>query len=214
MVKCKSFGSYLRIFLIICLLALSVLQSILALMKHLEGKTTYHITLQVRTFLTNILIEYKNSICVYQEVSKVQYPSVSVCKKYTFDNYIDHMFKSDSELTLDEVIDNARNNSWDIERLFYFFTHPGMLGLSFPCTTILGGTSPGKPCIFPIRLDDEVTYTECYLLETPSPACITKVDDKGYGSAYEHSFGYCHQNCSGERIEPGSNYNLAKGGFI
>ena len=56
MVNCKSAGSYLRIFLILCLLAVSVLQSILALMKHLERKTTYHTALQVMTFPQNIIL--------------------------------------------------------------------------------------------------------------------------------------------------------------
>ena len=110
-------------------------------------------------------------------------------------------------------MNSARNNSWDVERLFYFFTHPGMLDLTFPCTTILGGTSPGQPCIFPIRLFDEVAHTNCYILGTPYPACITKVDYQGSGSSYEHSFGYCSQNCSGETLLPDSPYNLAKGGF-
>ena len=136
-----------------------------------------------------------------------------MCKKYTFDYYIDYMFKNDSQLPLAEVIKTARNYSWDVERLFHFFTHPGMLDLTFPCTTMLGGTSPGKPCIFPITLEGEA-MTDCYLLGTPSPVCITKVDDDGSGSRYEHSFGYCHPNCSGERLEPDSPYNLAKGGLI
>ena len=144
-------------------------------------------------------------------MSDVQYPSVTVCKKYTFDYYIDEIFKNDSELTLAEVIKTARNHSWDVERLFYFFTHPGMLGLTFPCTTILGGTSPGKPCIFPLKYDG-VTYTECYLLSTPSLACVTKIDSNGSGDSYEDSFGYCHRNCSGEILQPDSPYNLAKGG--
>ena len=38
---------------------------------------------------------------------------------------------------------------WD---QFYFFTQPGVKNLTFPCTTLLGmgGTTPGKPCVFPI----------------------------------------------------------------
>ena len=146
-------------------------------------------------------------------MSEVQYPSVSVCKKYTFDDYIDNIFNNDSNLTLAEVIETARTNSWDVERLFYFLTHPGMLGLTFPCTTVLGGTSPGKPCIFPIKYGED-TWTECYLLSTPYPACVTKIDINGSGDNYDDSFGYCHQNCSGESLEPDSPYNLAKGGFI
>ena len=63
------------------------------------------------------------------------YPSVTVCKKYTFNNYIDHIF-ADGSLTLQDIIERVGEESLDIEELFYFFSHPGMLNLTFPCTTL------------------------------------------------------------------------------
>ena len=49
MVNWKSLGRYLRIILILCLLAVFLLQSILALLKHLERRTSNHSALKVRT---------------------------------------------------------------------------------------------------------------------------------------------------------------------
>ena len=78
------------------------------------------------------------------------YPSVSVCKKYTFDIYLDNLFE-DGTANLTVVKELVIENSWNVEEVFYFLTHPTMLGLTFPCTTRLDGTDPGKPCMFPVR---------------------------------------------------------------
>ena len=51
------------------------------------------------------------------------YPSVTVCKKYTFDHYIDYIFGNKS-LTMAEVVQTADSESWDVQELFYFFTQP------------------------------------------------------------------------------------------
>ena len=63
--------------------------------------------------------------------------------------------------------------------MFYFFSHPGMLGLTFPCTTGLGGTDPGKPCTFSEESNydynsDVSVLDHCYTMETPTPACYTR----------------------------------------
>ena len=76
------------------------------------------------------------------------YPSVSVCKKYTFDKNLNYLFDKDS-VNLTEVKELVIENSWNIEEVFYFMSHPSMLGMTFPCTTMLDGTDPGKPCVFP-----------------------------------------------------------------
>ena len=49
-----------------------------------------------------------------QERSTLIYPSVTVCKKYTFDHYIDDIFLNES-LSLEEVVETAKNLSWDVE---------------------------------------------------------------------------------------------------
>ena len=59
-------------------------------------------------------------------MSSLLYPSVTVCKKYTFDRYIDDIFYNES-LTLAEVAQTANDKSWDVEELFYFFTQPNKL---------------------------------------------------------------------------------------
>ena len=80
------------------------------------------------------------------------YPSVSVCKKYTFEKNLNYLFDKDS-VNLTEVKELVIENSWNVEEVFYFLTHPSMLGMTFPCTTRLDGTDPGKPCMFPVRND-------------------------------------------------------------
>ena len=39
---------------------------------------------------------------------------MTVCKKYTFDHYIDDIFLNES-LSLEEVVETAKNLSWDVE---------------------------------------------------------------------------------------------------
>ena len=73
--------------------------------------------------------------------------------------------------------------------MFYFFSHPGMLGLTFPCTTGLGGTDPGKPCTFSEESNcdynsDVSVLDHCYTMETPTPACYTRArTDQGCGDS-------------------------------
>ena len=50
------------------------------------------------------------------EEETVLYPSVSVCKKYTFDYYLDNLFDEDS-INLTEVKKLVIENSWNIEVL-------------------------------------------------------------------------------------------------
>ena len=143
-----------------------------------------------------------------QEVGRFLYPSVSVCKKYTFNNYIDHIF-ADGDLELKDVIEKVGLESLDIEELFFFFSHPGMLNLTFPCTTILGGNSPGRPCIFPTTWENN-THHSCFDMRTPDPGCFTRVGQGNIvGPEEARHFGYCAE-CSGEKIGPDSPYNLAQ----
>ena len=83
------------------------------------------------------------------------YPSVSICKQYAFD--IDGEVKTleFGNETINNVIEMVLNNSWNLDEQFFFFTHPGILNLTFPCTTTLGSTFPGKPCVFPIIEGDD-----------------------------------------------------------
>ena len=121
------------------------------------------------------------------------YPSISICKKYAFDN--NHInFFDNKKKTIDNAVRWIQRYSWDLEWVVYFFTQPGVLNKTFPCTTTLGGMTPGRPCVFPILWGSELKYS-CFLMNTPRPACLTKIklNDNNYDL-----FGYCNQNCSGE----------------
>ena len=100
-----SFIVVARYIIIAFLLGLFLHQSYTALAKFQESKTSYHISLK--------------------EVEKILYPSVSVCKKYTFQKYIDNIFGNES-LSLQDIIETANRESWDIQELFHFFSHPGI----------------------------------------------------------------------------------------
>ena len=54
------------------------------------------------------------------------YPSVTVCKKYTFEKYIDDIFGNKS-LSLADVVRTADSQSWDVQELFYFFSQPNKI---------------------------------------------------------------------------------------
>ena len=101
-----------------------------------------------------------------------------------------------------------------------------MLRLTFPCTTN-GGNDPGKPCMFPYKDyynydDDSYDYVEEYLqyacvkMQTTSPACYTRLTANQ--TIYKENdvqefWGYCPENCNGEKANPESKYNLANNEF-
>ena len=185
--KLKTFLYFGTVGLIISFLTLTYL----SMMKFMRRDTSYHVS--------------------YKDQKNIMYPSVSICKKYAFD-YATLNFKNKS---IGEIIDMVLNNSWSIDDQFYFFTHPGVMNLTFPCTTSLGGISPGKPCVFPfinLALSDDI-YDTCQTeaLETTQPACLTKVgEDNEYDYRMEENWGYCPENCDGEVPGPTSPWNLAK----
>ena len=135
------------------------------------------------------------------------YPSVSVCKKYAFDqDSLDFDYYQDEGVNT--FIEWLNYYSISMEKQFYFFTLPGVNNLTFPCTTTLGGMTPGRPCVFPIYWDG-YRQDKCFRMQTPNPACVTKLT-KTYEDGYNaDDFGYCPSNCSGELIGPESPYNLA-----
>ena len=104
--------------------------------------------------------------------------------------------------------------SYDVERTFYFFTHPGIMNRTFPCTTQLGGRTPARPCIFPVKYQNGASYDKCFLMDTPNPACLTKLIGNSTQDEEQPNydmFGYCHPSCAGEMPGPESPHNLARG---
>ena len=71
------------------------------------------------------------------------YPSISICKKYAFDNANLNFFDYDY-MDIDKAVEWIAHYSWSLEDTVYFFTHPGVLNKTFPCTTTLGGGASNK----------------------------------------------------------------------
>ena len=124
------------------------------------------------------------------------------------------------------VIEIVRDHFWTLEEEIFFFTQPGVMNLTFPCTTSLGGLSPGKPCVFPVTWvyfppgSGNDTFDGCisaYDMGSSDPGCFTRV----YGDNIvdsndqtDNSWGYCPDTCHGEQPTPSSPYNLALSKFI
>ena len=134
------------------------------------------------------------------------YPSISICKKYSFDlTYLN--FADYEQEDVSTFVWWLNESTVGIEDQFYFFTLPGVKNLTFPCTTTPGGMTPGRPCVFPIYWDGLRRET-CWKMETPGPACVTKTERGGHVYNLDN-FGYCHANCLGEMPGPSSPFNLA-----
>ena len=88
---------------------------------------------------------------IVKTVDKVQYPSISVCPKFTFKEATATTELLSNNMSLDEKKSLALEKSWKKGEVFHFVSHPGIRGLNFPCVTLNDGTDPGKPCHFPIR---------------------------------------------------------------
>ena len=189
--------------------ALFVNQSYDAFRKFTMGNTGHHT--DVRVIVNRYLKHRKPFKCVFKEKVTGMYPSISVCKKWAFDlATLD--FEGYSNETVSTFIGWLNEYSVRMEDQFYFFTLPGLKNLTFPCTTTLGGMTPGRPCAFPIYWFGKFK-DKCFYMGTQSPACLTKRPTGGNISDYfDHSqdyFGYCQANCSGEMPGPNSPYNLA-----
>ena len=111
---------------IIITLSLFICQCLMSFLQYMGGKTDF------------------NEATVDGE--DILYPSISVCKKYTFDKQTTEQLINDKTISLEVKKNVAMNKTWSRDRLFYFMSHPTMMNLSFPCTTNDDGTDPGKPC--------------------------------------------------------------------
>ena len=98
------------------------------------------------------------------------------------------------------------HHTWGRPELFYFMTHAKMSDRNFPCTTLDGGTDPGKPCSFPYNYYENMTSTQC-----GQDYCFTRTHDNlsVYYEGQSDFWSYCDPRCRGERPGPESYYNLA-----
>ena len=168
------------------------------------------------------------------------YPSISICKKYSFEKelFSKRRFPGTSDYDISgyvkSVIQNFSKYSLALDDQVYFFTHPGVMNLTFPCTTTRGGISPGKPCIFPVTWilwpeapvpegTTTIEVTGCRNLDLESGsdeiwdrACYTKVFDNNTvdsNTGTDYFWGNCPKKCKNEVSSPSSPYNLAKGKY-
>ena len=182
--------------LFLILFSLFIWQCSISIIKFLSKKTSFYTTIK--------------------STDTIVYPSVSVCKKFTYEKYLDDLFSNESTTSIVELKKVVVENSWDLEEVFYFLTHPQVYdGLTFPCTTKLDGTDPGKPCMFPFKPDYEPSqeYNKCFTLETSSDICYTRLRENmtSYRSQEARGYwGYCPEKCKGEKAVPNSKYNMAK----
>ena len=106
----------------------------------------------------------------------------------------------------DLLMQYLHQNTWSRHKLFYFMTHAKMSDRSFPCTTLEGGTDPGKPCSFPYVYYENQTSSECDL-----DYCFTRTHQNlsVYYEGESDFWSYCSPRCRGERPSPESEYNMA-----
>ena len=116
----------------------------------------------------------------------------------------------------------VKNYFWPVEEEIFFFTQPGVMNLTFPCTTTMGAITPGRPCVFPVTwiywsgYGGNDTFTGCispYDMGTSKPGCFTKVYENNTvnsNNGTDKAWGYCPDTCKGESPSPSSPYNLAK----
>ena len=178
------------------------------------------------------------------------YPSISICKKYSFEY---EMFNEDDfegvndtddvSSRVESMIKNFSYYSLDLDDQVYFFSQPGVMNMTYPCTTTLAGTSPGRPCIFPVRWKftlpakyalyygyDYINVTNCKPWDADVAAYLGRTfkhlgGGRCYTKAYENNtvdsntgsdafWGVCPPSCKGEVLSPSSPYNLAKQKYV
>ena len=107
-------------------------------------------------FISQSVIKVLNGDIMYttnlKDESYIQYPSISVCTKYTSREKVSqteaHLYSNKS---LNENKKLISKSIWNKSEVFYFVNHPDMLGMRFPCVTMDDGDDPGMPCTFPFR---------------------------------------------------------------
>ena len=61
-----------------------------------------------------------------------------MCKRYSFDIDNDVKTLRFENKSMEDIVEMVLYNSWNIDDQFHFFTQPGVMNLTFPCTTTLG----------------------------------------------------------------------------
>ena len=98
------------------------------------------------------ILKYHSGRTLYQsnlkEALEIQYPSISVCTKYTFKHgQLTTQLFSNISLTEKKML--VLNSIWNKTEVFHFVNHPDMFDMRYPCVSRNDGSDPGKPCSFP-----------------------------------------------------------------
>ena len=207
--------------IILLLLIMFIRQSMYSVQRYLDKKTNFDNTREVpNTIFDILLIIFKKK----QEEEFLLYPSISVCKKYSIEQenlFVANISGVGNETDISRVvgsIENQYKEGLGLEKQIFFFTQPGAMNMTYPCTTTHGGSSPGRPCIFPIYLtmqNKTTMYSGCIngdIMEIPYSGCFTKVSKNNsinIQKEIDQSWGYCPKLCEGQTISPQSPFNLA-----
>ena len=92
----------------------------------------------------------KSVYITFSEVEKVQYPSVTVCKKRAFDMKIDNLVHDD-KTPIEDIEVAVKETVTKKKDIFYFVSQPNMTNSKHPCMTTKNSLDPGKPCFFPFK---------------------------------------------------------------
>ena len=161
-----------------------------------------------------------------KDEASILYPSITICKKYSIEDveiFSNLNNKSNDEDISELAISAMKNHLPTLDEQLFFFTQPGVMNLTFPCTTTLGGPTPGRPCAFPVTYfhwwsdnNNNDSFNGClstYDMGTSKPGCFTRVYENNTVDANkgnDDSWGYCPLDCKGEQPTPESPYNLGK----
>ena len=104
----------------------------------------------------------------------IQYPSITVCKEYTYKKYIDDIILGNSSLEDTENVVKAQ--LWKRNETFYFVNQKYQNSPGFPCMTTTESTDPGRPCSFPAISKLGEKFNNCSLQRSSVPWCYTKVN--------------------------------------
>ena len=109
-----------------------------------------------------------------EESLLIQYPSITVCKEYTYKKYIDDIILGN--LTLEETENVVKTHLWNRNETFYFVNQKYTNRNGFPCMTTTESTDPGRPCSFPLFNSIGEKFYNCSLARSTVPWCYTKVN--------------------------------------
>ena len=101
-------------------------------------------------------MEKEKSVYV-NEVNRVQYTSVTVCKRQAFNESIDSLIHG-GRATVDDIEMAVKADVGKKEDIFHFVSHPNMTDSEHPCLTTSNSLDPGKPCVLLPKLHKPESY--------------------------------------------------------